>query len=218
MTTTAVETTTVEQPAPAFKPLHLLASIGRDVAIPVGAYFGMHALGFSDFAGLLAGTVLSGALLLVETIRSRRLEALPAIILAVFVFGLVASFISGDPRMLIAKDSAGTALIGLAFVISILVGKPLTYLAARKMATAGGPARLAGLEDAYRTEPATRRTFRVLAMMWGGGLITEAAVRVVLAYQLPIHTMAWLSPVLMVATIVPLTVITARVAKRNARG
>ncbi|WP_069166674.1 VC0807 family protein [Nocardia altamirensis] len=218
MTTTAVETTTVEQPAPAFKPLHLLASIGRDVAIPVGAYFGMHALGYSDFAGLLAGTVLSGALLLVETIRSRRLEALPAIILAVFVFGLAASFISGDPRMLIAKDSAGTALIGSAFLISILVGKPLTYLAARKMATAGGPARLAGLEDAYRTEATTRRTFRVLAMMWGGGLIAEAVVRVVLAYQLPIHTMAWLSPVLMVATIVPLTVITARVAKRNARG
>ncbi|GAA5086348.1 VC0807 family protein [Nocardia iowensis] len=218
MTITAVEPDRAEQPtASPFSGLRLLASIGRDIAIPVGAYFALHALGYSDFAGLLAGTVLSGAMLLLETIRLRRLEVFPAIMLGVFIFGLAGSLISGDPRLMIIKDSVGTVLVGLAFLISTVVGKPLTYLAARKTVSAGGPAQLAAFEEVYRTDAAKRRAFRALAAMWGFGLMAEAVLRIVLAYQLPIPTMAWLSPVLMVGTIVPLTAVTVAVSKRSRR-
>ncbi|ASF12160.1 hypothetical protein NBRGN_031_00180 [Nocardia brasiliensis NBRC 14402] len=213
-------TTDTAEPAVTVAPvshLRLLAPIARDIAVPVGAYFVMHALGYSDFAGLLAGTVLSGAMVLVEAIRHRRLEVFPAILLSVFAFGLVTSLISGDPRMMIVKDSAGTLLIGLAFLISAVVGKPLTYLAARKAAVAGGPARVAALEAVYRDNAAKRRMFAALAVLWGAGLVGEAMIRVVLAYQLPIPTMAWLSPVLMIAVIVPLLATTVVLRKRADR-
>ncbi|WP_280394882.1 VC0807 family protein [Nocardia brasiliensis] len=213
-------TTGTTEPAVTVAPvshLRLLAPIARDIAVPVGAYFVMHRLGYSDFAGLLAGTVLSGAMVLVEAIRHRRLEVFPAILLSVFAFGLVTSLISGDPRMMIVKDSAGTLLIGLAFLISALVGKPLTYLAARKAAVAGGPARVAALEAVYRDNAAKRRMFAMLAVLWGAGLVAEAMIRVVLAYRLPVPTMAWLSPVLMVAVIVPLLAVTVVLRKRADR-
>lgn len=213
-------TTGTTEPAVTVAPvshLRLLAPIARDIAVPVGAYFVMHRLGYSDFAGLLAGTVLSGAMVLVEAIRHRRLEVFPAILLSVFAFGLVTSLISGDPRMMIVKDSAGTLLIGLAFLISALVGKPLTYLAARKAAVAGGPARVAALEAVYRDSAAKRRMFAMLAVLWGAGLVAEAMIRVVLAYRLPVPTMAWLSPVLMVAVIVPLLAVTVVLRKRADR-
>ncbi|WP_338765987.1 VC0807 family protein [Nocardia vulneris] len=213
-------TTDTVQPAATVAPvshLSLLAPIARDIAVPVGAYFLMHALGYSDFAGLLAGTVLSGAMVVVEAIRHRRLEVFPAILLNVFAFGLVTSLISGDPRMMIVKDSAGTLLIGLAFLISAVVGKPLTYLAARKAAVAGGPARVAALEVVYRDNAAKRRMFAALAVLWGAGLVVEAMIRVVLAYQLPIPTMAWLSPVLMIAVIAPLLAVTVVLRKRADR-
>ncbi|WP_433576285.1 VC0807 family protein [Nocardia brasiliensis] len=212
--------TTTAEPAATVAPishLSLLAPIARDIAVPVGGYFVMHALGYSDFAGLLAGTVLSGAMVVAEAIRHRRLEVFPAILLSVFTFGLVASLISGDPRMMIVKDSAGTLLIGLAFLISAVVGKPLTYLAARKAAVAGGPARVAALEAVYRDNAAKRRMFATLAVLWGAGLVVEAMVRVVLAYQLPIPTMAWLSPVLMIAVVVPLLAATVALRKRADR-
>ncbi|MEU0874808.1 VC0807 family protein [Nocardia brasiliensis] len=213
-------TTGTTEPAVTVAPvshLRLLAPIARDIAVPVGAYFVMHRLGYSDFAGLLAGTVLSGAMVLVEAIRHRRLELFSAILLSVFTFGLVTSLISGDPRMMIVKDSAGTLLIGLAFLISALVGKPLTYLAARKAAVAGGPARVAALEAVYRDNAAKRRMFAMLAVLWGAGLVAEAMIRVVLAYRLPVPTMAWLSPVLMVAVIVPLLAVTVVLRKRADR-
>ncbi|WP_405161417.1 hypothetical protein OG203_34485 [Nocardia sp. NBC_01499] len=215
MTTTASDPSKLDQPteAPASQ-FGWVASVARDIAIPVGAYFALHALGYSDFAGLLAGTVFSAGMLIAQAIRSRRLEVMSAIILGGFVFGLVTSLITGDPRVMIVKDSASTALIGLAFLLSVLIGKPLIYLAARKAISAQGPAKAAAFEQAYRTNPDKRKAFTVLSVMWGAGLLAEATIRIVLAYQLPVHTMAWLSPVLMIAVIGPLMAVSVLARKR----
>ncbi|PXX69191.1 hypothetical protein DFR70_102879 [Nocardia tenerifensis] len=218
MTITATDTDRVEQSAEsAASKFGWLAPIARDIAVPMGAYFALHALGYSDFAGLLAGTALCAAMLIVQAIRLRRLEVMSAIVLGGFAFGLAASVFTGDARLMIVKDSAATLLIGLAFLISVAIGKPLTYFAARKALAASGPAKLAALETAYRTDPAKRRMFGTLTVLWGAGLVGEAAVRIVLAYQLPIPTMAWLSPVLMVSVIVPLIAVTIVVRNRGRR-
>ncbi|KZM74491.1 hypothetical protein AWN90_25865 [Nocardia terpenica] len=194
-----------------------LAPIARDIALPLIGYYGLHALGYSDFAALLAGTVLSGSILVYDMIRARRVEAFPAIMLALFGFGLASSLISGDPRMMIVKDSVGTAAIGLALLISALIGKPLIYYAARKTIAARGADALAGFEERVRTIPAVRRSFALLSVLWGVGFWAESAVRVVLAYQLPVHTMVWLSNVLMVAVLVVLIPISIAIGKRNRR-
>ncbi|WP_433732469.1 VC0807 family protein [Nocardia sp. CA-129566] len=213
----AESTEPVQTPAPRFNPIRVLAPIARDIAVPIGAYFLLTGLGYSDFTGLLAGTLFSGAVLIIETIRSRRLEPFAAIMLGVFVFGLVGSLISGDPRMMIVKDSAGTAIVGIAFLISTVVGKPLTYLSARKALSAAGPAKLAEFEASYRDNPAKRRGFTTLSAAWGVGLLSEAIVRILLAYQLPVHTMAWLSPVLSIIFFAPLIALSVRFVKRARR-
>ncbi|MFI6168991.1 VC0807 family protein [Nocardia sp. NPDC051052] len=218
MSITASHTEKVDQPVESsVKQYAWVASIARDIAVPVGAYFVMHRLGYSDFAGLLAGTLLSAAMVIGQAIRTRRLEVMSAIILGGFVFGLVTSLISGDPRMMIAKDSAATVLIGLAFLISAMIGKPLIYLVARKAIAAGGPAKVAAFEAAYRTNPDKRRAFTRMSVLWGAGLVGEATLRIVLAYQLPVHTMAWLSPVLMIAVVGPLMVLSILARKRGQR-
>ncbi|MEU7139813.1 VC0807 family protein [Nocardia sp. NPDC046473] len=218
MTMTNADTSTVDQPTESSGGVRTwLAPLARDIAVPVGAYFAMHALGYSDFAGLLAGTVLSAAMLIFLAIRSRRLEVISAIVLCSFVVGLVLSLVTGDARLMIAKDSVGTVLIGLAFLISAMIGKPLIYLAARKGIAASGPAKLAEFEAAYRTNPDKRRAFTALSVLWGGGLLGEGVLRVVLAYQLPVHTMAWLSPVLMICVVGPLFAISMLARKRGQR-
>ncbi|MRH88096.1 hypothetical protein GFY24_11685 [Nocardia sp. SYP-A9097] len=212
---TAIETTGTIAPEPGRRPgmRRMLLSVARDIAIPMAAYFGLHWLGYSDFVALLAGAVASAVTVLIPAIRARRLDPIAAIVLVGFVIGLIGAVISGDPRIMIVRDSVGTAGIGLAFLISAVLRKPLTYAAIRK-ALAGAPERLAEVEKSYRTDASVRRTHRSMAILWGAGLFGEAAVRVVLAYQLPISTMAWLSSVLMVATIGSLMVITARTVKR----
>ncbi|MFI1916076.1 VC0807 family protein [Nocardia sp. NPDC020380] len=193
--------------------LRLLAPTARDIAVPLAAYFALHWAGYSDFAALLAGAVVSGAMVIYQVIKARRIDALSAIILVGFAFGLIASFISGDARMMIVRDSLSTAAIGLAFLISALIGKPLTYAASLKAFATSDPAKAAAMAESYRTVPGVRKVHLALASVWGVGLLAEAGARVVLAYQLPVHTMAWLSTVLMVGTFGVLFLITARAIK-----
>ncbi|MEV6069204.1 VC0807 family protein [Nocardia sp. NPDC052001] len=211
---TAIDTTTITAPNSAQGPAmrRMLAPIARDIAIPMAAYFLLHWLGYSDFAALLGGAVASAATVLIPAVKARKLDPIAVIVLIGFVVGLVGSLISGDPRIMIVRDSFGTAAIGLAFLVSALIGKPLTYAAVRK-ALAGAPEKLAAVEHAFETNPTARRTHINIALLWGAGLFGEAAVRVVLAYQLPISTMVWLSTVLMVSVITVLMVITARTIK-----
>ncbi|MGV9679911.1 VC0807 family protein [Nocardia sp. NPDC003482] len=186
----------------------------RDVGLPLAAYYVLHALGASNLVALLAGTVLSATLLLIEIARSRRIDLFAGVILAGFALGLALTFISGDDRFMIAKDSIGSGLIGCGFLGSLALGKPLIYVAARRGLASSNPTALAAFDERYRTRPAMRRSLRILTILWGVGLLTEAVVRVVLAYQLPIATMVWLSTVLMIATIGGLIGVTVLLVRR----
>ncbi len=199
--------------APAMDRKTLARQLLRDAGIPMAAYYGLHAAGASNLVALGAGTVISGVFVLAEVVRNRKIDVFAGVILAGFAVGLVLTFVSGDARFMIAKDSLTTALIGGAFLVSAAVGKPLTYVVARR-GMAGDPQRLAEFEEKYRTMPLVRRTLFMLTVVWGAGLIVEAAVRVVLVYQLPVATMVWLSTVMMVITFAALFGITVLIVRR----
>ncbi len=186
----------------------------RDIGVPTGAYYVLHGFGASDLVALGAGTVVSGAILLTDTVRARKFDLFAGVMLGVFGIGLLLTFLSGDARFMIAKDSIGTGLVGSAFLISAAIGKPLTYVAALRGMTASDPAKAAAFEERYRSRPGMRQSFRRLTVLWGAGLLAEAVVRCVLAYQLPIATMVWLSTVLMIATMGGLTGLTVVLVKK----
>lgn len=205
----------VEQPVPresrggikAMAPMLL-----REVAAPTLAYYALHALGVSDWGALLGGALVSGGLLVAEAVKARRLEIFSLFMLAVFTIGLATSLLSGDPRFLVAKESLATGIIGLAFLVSAVIGRPLIYYAARRMA--GTEEKRAAFEAKYRANPVIPQTMRSLSYVWGVGLLIEAVVRVVLAYRLPISTMVWLSTALMIVSIGVLVLVTGVLGRR----
>ncbi|HEX7660120.1 MAG TPA: VC0807 family protein [Pseudonocardiaceae bacterium] len=192
----------------------LLPAMIRDVGAPTAAYYLLHLLGVGDWAALLVGALVSGGLLIGEAVRTRRLEIFSGFMLGVFTIGLIGALVSGDPRFLIVKDSFGTALFGLAFLVSTAIGRPLVYYAARRFAA---PRVVEEMEQAYATVPGVRRTLRSMSLIWGFGLLGEAIVRIPLAYSLPVSTMAALSNVLMIGTIIILTGITVLLQRRAER-
>lgn len=163
-------------------PRRLLMSMFWDVGLAVLAYYGARALGLSEYAALLTGTLASGGRLLWVAVRDRRLDPFAGVLLVLFAAGLALSFVTGDARFLLAKDSAISGVAGLALLGSCLVGKPLCYLAALRMA---GPAR-SELAARAAADPALRRRFAQLTLVWGGGLLAEAVLRIAVVYALPI--------------------------------
>ncbi|SDX80245.1 Intracellular septation protein A [Amycolatopsis xylanica] len=195
------------------KVMAMLPSILRDVVPPTAAYYVLHAAGVDDRLALLSASLVAGGMVVFEAVRLKRLEIFSAVMLGVFGIGLVLSLLSGDPRFMLVKESFGTAILGSAFLVSCVVGKPLLYLAARRF-RADDPVKTREFEQLYHDNPAARRRFKALSSVWGVGLIVEAVVRVVLCFKLPIDTMVAVSPVLMIGTIALLLAITARYVRR----
>ena len=87
-----------------------------DIALPLVAYYVLHAFGASDWAALLAATAAAGLRLVVVTVRSRQVSWFSTVMLVFFGVGLVLAFLGGDPRFLLLKDSFSTALLGGLFL------------------------------------------------------------------------------------------------------
>ncbi|HEX5348532.1 MAG TPA: VC0807 family protein [Pseudonocardiaceae bacterium] len=117
--------------------------------------------------------------------------------MAVFTVGLALSFATGDARFMLAKDSVGTAVAGLIFLGTCVVGRPMTFYAAQRFSATSEKQTWWNIK--WQTSPGFRRGFRVMSMVWGVGLLIEAAMRIPLIYVLPIHVMVGLSTVLQAA-------------------
>jgi hypothetical protein len=191
---------------------HLVPTLLTDIVAPVGAYYALHAAGANDWVALLGGTVVSGALLVGAAVRTRRVDVFSGFMLGMFGVGLVTSFLTGNVMFMVLKASLVSGLIGVAFLVSALVGRPLTYLAMRR---AAGDA--AALDAKYAAIPRFRQALQTISVVWGIGLVAEAVVRGVLAYQLPVSAMVGLSTVLTVGTTGVLLLVSILVAKRARR-
>ncbi|MFI5914604.1 VC0807 family protein [Dactylosporangium sp. NPDC051541] len=193
--------------------LAILKSLLWDVGLSLGAYFVAHWLGASDYVALLCGSVAALARVLWVAARTRTFDVFAAVMLGVFLVGLGLSFLTGSAKFLLVKESFGTGLAGLAFVVSCFVGRPLIYHAALRMQE-GDPARAAEFDQRWRDQPGFRRTFRVMSATWGVGLLFDAIVRIPLVLSLATSTAVTVSTVLFVTTMVLLSLWTVRYARR----
>lgn len=191
----------------------MIRSMAWDLGLPVLTYYALHALGAGDTAALLAGTAAAAARMGWVAARARALSPFSAVMAGVFGVGLLFTVLTGDPRFLLIKHSAMAAVIGSLFLATAFRGRPLTLAAQQSFQ----PRRAAELAEAYATSPDVRHGHRVAALVWGGGLLTEAVVRVVLVYLLPIDVMVGVSTALTVVTFAILIAWQARYLAAHAR-
>jgi putative Mn2+ efflux pump MntP len=110
---------------------------------------------------------------------------------------MLLTFVAGDARLMIAKDSIGSGITGLVILISAFTAQPIMTKALRPFLTHGK----ADHEAAWERLSGNRRFETVLrraSFVWGIGFMLESAARVVGAFTLPVETMVWLSTVLFI--------------------
>jgi intracellular septation protein A len=169
----------------------LLMGLLWDVGLPAVVFYVCRALGFDILPALAAGGL--AALIRVGCVAAvrHRLDGLAALVGVTFALLLVVSLLTGDPRILLAKESILSGAAGLLLVGSCLIGRPVLYALVRRL-NAGKDELLAQLDQRWRTQPSFRRHFVVLSAVMGSVLLTEL---------LPIDVMASLSLVLHAGTI-----------------
>ena len=182
-----------------------------DIGLSLVAYYALRALGASPYVALLGGSVIAGLRIGYVWWRTRTFDAFAAFMLFEFGIGLVFSLLTGAARFLVAKESCSTAIAGLVFLGSCVVGRPMVWHAAARFQ----PARRDEFDRRWRTEPAFRPLFRVLSLMWGMSLLVEAVARVVVAYTLPVDVAAGLSQVLRFGVMALMVLWTVAIVKRQ---
>ena len=89
----------------------------------------------------------------------------------------------GAPNPTLLRDSFFTAAIGIVFLASTVVGRPLMFLIIRSFAAREDPDRLDAW-DRQRDESARfRRVMREMTVMWGVAFLAEFGVKVVMVSQ-----------------------------------
>jgi hypothetical protein len=118
-------------------------------------------------------------------IRERKLDAISLLVLGGIALSLLAFAGGGGVKFLQLRENLVTGLVGLVFLGSVAVGKPLIFALAR----AGTRRRSADVGEAFealRDDPALRRAITLSTLVWGLGLVAACALNCALVFVLSI--------------------------------
>jgi hypothetical protein len=148
-----------------------------------------------DVGALIASSVPPILWSIYQFVRSRRVDAFSLLIITGIVLSMLALFGGGGPKFLQLRENLVTGVIGLIFLGSVLVGRPLIYYLARAGIMRNTPNEAESF-DAMRESAVFKHTMLVLTLVWGFGLVARTAIACVLVFQVPIPTYLALNPVL----------------------
>ena len=137
---------------------------------------------------------------LVEFLRKRRVDALSMFVLGGIALSLIGFLGGGSVQLLRLRESLVAGLIGLVFLGSAAMGRPLIYHVAHAAMARKSQAeaeRLQGLRD----NPGFRRTTTIMTLVWGFGLLAETGVACVLVFEMPIREYLIVGPIIGYGTV-----------------
>jgi hypothetical protein len=173
-----------------------------DVGIPVGTYYLLrNAFGVSVWLSLALSSIGPAVRAIAGLVAERKLNLLAVLMLAVTLAGIAVSFLSGDPRAMIAKDSIVSSVIAFAILGSAVLRRPLMSAGLKPFMTRGEPRRTAAWDRLSTASAPFRRLEVLFSIIWGLALLADCAARLVGAYTLAVTTMVWLSTVMTLGAI-----------------
>jgi hypothetical protein len=173
-----------------------------DVGVPVGIYYLLRdGLGLSLWLSLALSGIGPAVRAIAGLVAERKLNLLAVLMLAVSLAGIAVSFLTGDPRAMIAKDSIVSSVIAFAILGSVVLRRPLMSAGLKPFMTKGEPRRAAAWDRLSAASPRFRRLELLFSTIWGLALLAECAARLVGAYTLPVTTMVWLGTVMTLGAI-----------------
>ena len=177
------------------KRLALLAELAVNFFLPWLVYT-LTVTQHGEFYALMASSIPPLLWSLAELAWHRRLDALSGFVLFGIVLSAGAMLLGGDARLLLVRESLGSGLIGIIFLVSLLFPQPLLFYLARATVIRhnGG----LGAENflAWWQDGRSRRTIRIVTAVWGIGLTGEALLRTWLAWHWQPQRFLAIAPIL----------------------
>ena len=190
---------------------NLYRTLGLSLVAPLIAIQLLLHAGVTPLYALAAATVFPLIEMVYELVTTRHIGVIAIVSLVGIVAGFGFSFATGNAIFALLKDSVLTATFGVLFLGSLAFPQPLIYRLNLELAGADPAAKAAA--EALWENPAARRAFRLITLVWGLGLLAEATTRVIAVLTLPIGTATSLSPIIAVVFVGGILLWTVRYTK-----
>lgn len=177
---------------------HRGIAVAADLVVNIGAPYLIYTWSqpyWGDVNGLLASSVPPILWSLGEFLIRRRVDAVSILVLAGIALSLLAFVGGGSARVLQLREKLVTLAIGLAFLISAAIGKPLILPLARASIARRSAEDLEDFEAALATGR-LRHMMTVMTLVWGAGMVAEFGLGCVLIFTLPIAEFLIVGPIL----------------------
>ena len=197
-----------------------MTTVAIEALVNVAAPFAIYVLlddRLGDVGALLYSMAPPVLWSVVGVIRKRRLDAFSVFVVVGIGLSIVLALGTHSARMLQIRENFVTLLIGLLFLGSAAMGRPLAYelaLASRRRLGEDQAKSFAAL----KVHAGFRRSMTVMTLAWGFGMVAVFGVSVVLVYVLTIPTYLFVSPIVaygMIGMIALWTILHIRRAKRR---
>jgi hypothetical protein len=178
-----------------------------DLLAPTALLYVMLWLGSSLYVAFLVSGAVSAITALVTYRNGTSNQRFAPYMLALTVAGFAISLVTGSDRFLLARESLLTAMVSLWFFCSLWADRPLAYQFSKPLLEGRfrhGPP----WELLWEHEPRFRHMWRVMSVMWAVVTMTDAILRVVMAYTLPVNAVPILQQVLMFGTMLVMQPVT----------
>lgn len=149
-------------------------------------------------------------------VRSRTLDIIGVVVLVGIVVGAASAFVTGDPKLLLIRESFVTGALAIVCLASLLWPRPLLFFIGRDFSTGHDPARVAEF-NALWERPGARGVFRVMTVVWGLGWLGEFLLKIVLVLTLTIPQVLVVGPIESNGITIALIVWTIRYANESRR-
>jgi hypothetical protein len=128
-----------------------------------------------------------------ELARTRRLDAISVVVVASILFTVGATAMGGSARLIQIRDALVTGAIGVMFLVSLALRRPIIFYLARATVARRTEAGEAAYETIWDI-PGVSLGFKLLTAVWGAGLVAQTACMCGLALLWPIPRYLLLSP------------------------
>jgi hypothetical protein len=164
--------------------MKLAGELAFNFVLPFAIYSACSS-GIGAAPALLAASIPPILWSLAIFIRERKIDAISMMVLGGIVLSLIAFAGGGGVKFLQLRENLVGGVVGLIFLGSAAIGRPLIHQLARAGSRRRG-AQAAAMVDALRDDAGFRGAMMTATLVWGFGLTATCALHVALVFMLSI--------------------------------
>jgi len=167
----------------------------------------------SDVIALALSTIPAIVGTVITLIRQRSVDVLGAFTLITIGLSIGLTFLTGDARLFLIRESLLTVLFGIICLISLLLPKPIWFYIIRYFTVGNNHEQIVAYDTAWKFA-SFRGYIRTVTILWGVVYAVEFLIRLVMVYTLSISQVLVISSIIFYVLTILASVMTFRLGTR----